>query len=63
MELRDVIPHYQILLRDLDGCESGLDALKIDDSTVNEQTLQLLEQVSKTMEFLKAWFTLTHSNI
>lgn len=45
MELPSTILRYRELLNECEGCESGLDSVNFDETIIETQILQLLEQV------------------
>uniref|UniRef100_A0A5K3F2W2 SCA7 domain-containing protein n=2 Tax=Mesocestoides corti TaxID=53468 RepID=A0A5K3F2W2_MESCO len=46
LDLPSVMPHYRKLLNECEGCENGLDSVTFDETTIETQTLQLLEQTA-----------------
>ncbi|VDL60243.1 unnamed protein product [Hymenolepis diminuta] len=49
LDLTATIPHYRALLNECQGCESGLDSVNFDEATIEQQTLQLLEQTGEEL--------------
>ncbi|BHF68259.1 hypothetical protein SprV_0301129200 [Sparganum proliferum] len=46
LDLPSIVPHYRNFLRELEGCENGLDSMTLDKATIEAEALQLLDQTS-----------------
>uniref|UniRef100_A0A0V0JBK2 Uncharacterized protein n=2 Tax=Schistocephalus solidus TaxID=70667 RepID=A0A0V0JBK2_SCHSO len=46
LDLPSILPQYRVFLRELEGCENGLDSMTLEKATIEAEALQLLEQTS-----------------
>ncbi|VDO03121.1 unnamed protein product [Rodentolepis nana] len=49
LDITSTIPHYRNLLNDCQGCESGLNSVNFDETTIEQQIIQLLERTAEEL--------------